>query len=136
MQIAMSLRTRSVRERTNSVHQADRRTSNNAIREPMLLPRALFMELTMSASDPNGRRRVRSYIRDDTSTVMWAIIALVAVFALGALYFYWDTGADVAISTSPPSQTTQSSPSSNTGSGGSPSATPGNQSTTGTTPAR
>jgi hypothetical protein len=88
----------------------------------------------MSASDPNGRRRVRSYIPNDTGTVMWAIIAVVAVLALGALYFYWDTGADVATSTSPPSQTT--SPSSNTGSGGSPSTTPGNQGTTGTTPAR
>jgi hypothetical protein len=91
----------------------------------------------MSASDPNGRRRVRSYIRDDTSTVMWAIIALVAVLTLGALYFYWDTGPDVATSTSPPSPTTQSSAPSTPGSGGgSPPAASGNQSTTGSTPAR
>lgn len=91
----------------------------------------------MSASDHNGNKRVRSYVRDDTSTVVWAIIALVALLALGGLYFYWDTGADVATSTSPPSQTTQSSAPGNTGSGGgSPPAAPGNQSTTGATPAR
>ena len=87
----------------------------------------------MSAPNPRDRNRRDTFNQHD-STVMWAIIFVIAVAALGLLYYSWDSGAQFADT---PSRTTQSSTPSNPSSGsGSPSDAPGNQSTTGTTPTR
>lgn len=94
----------------------------------------------MSASGhDNGRRRMRSYVRDEKTTVFWGIIGLAAVVALAVLYLYWETGEKFPAGSNPSSQTTQQSTApGDTGQGsGSSSASPGNpQTTTGSPPSR